>query len=208
MRVALDTVYADDVPAQDTLSIMDTLERLDPLTYTAARSAKYPDTEFGLALKQTAMLIKAEVGLEVSAIDVGGWDTHFAQGSTSGLMPNLTEDLAEGLAAFHADMFDRMRDLTTVSMSEFGRRASENGSLGTDHGHESMMMVLGGNVNGGKVHGEWPGMREGQLIGPGDLAVTTDYRDVLSEILTRRLNNEALSDIFPNHEPRMVGIIG
>ena len=208
MRVALDTVYADDVPAQDTLSIMDTLERLDPLTYTAARSAKYPDTEFGLALKQTAMLIKAEVGLEVSAIDVGGWDTHFAQGSTSGLMPNLMEDLVEGLAAFHADMFDHMQDLTTVSMSEFGRRASENGSLGTDHSHGSMMMVLGGNVNGGKVHGEWPGMREGQLIGPGDLAVTTDYRDVLSEILTRQLNNEALSDIFPNHEPRMVGIIG
>ena len=94
------------------------------------------------------------------------------------------------------------------SLSEFGRRASESGSLGTDHGHECMMMVLGGNVNGGKVHGEWPGMREGQLIGPGDLVVTTDYRDVLSEILTRRLNNEALSDIFPNHEPRMVGIIG
>jgi uncharacterized protein (DUF1501 family) len=207
MRVALNTVYADDVPGQDTLSIMDTLERLDPLTYTAARSAKYPDTEFGLALKQTAMLIKAEVGLEVSAIDVGGWDTHFAQGSTSGLMSNLMEDLAEGLAAFHADMFDHMQDLTMVSMSEFGRRASENGSLGTDHGHGSMMMVLGGNANGGKVHGEWPGMREGQLIGPGDLAVTTDYRDVISEILTRRLNNEALSDIFPNHEPRMVGII-
>jgi uncharacterized protein (DUF1501 family) len=207
MRVALNTVYADDVPGQDTLSIMDTLERLDPLTYTAARSAKYPDTEFGLALKQTAMLIKAEVGLEVSAIDVGGWDTHFAQGSTSGLMSNLMEDLAEGLAAFHADMFDHMQDLTMVSMSEFGRRASENGSLGTDHGHGSMMMVLGGNANGGKVHGEWPGMREGQLIGPGDLAVTTDYRDVISEILTRRLNNGALSDIFPNHEPRMVGII-
>jgi uncharacterized protein (DUF1501 family) len=207
MRVALNTVYADDVPGQHTLSIIDTLERLDPLTYTAARSAKYPGTEFGLALKQTAMLIKAEVGLEFSAIDVGGWDTHFAQGSTSGLMPNLMEDLAEGLAAFHADMFDHMQDLTMVTMSEFGRRASENGSLGTDHGHGSMMMVLGGNANGGKVHGEWPGMREGQLIGPGDLAVTTDYRDVISEILTRRLNNGALSDIFPNHEPRMVGII-
>jgi uncharacterized protein (DUF1501 family) len=208
MRVALNTVYASDVPGQDTLSIMDTLERLDPLTYAAARSAKYPDTEFGLALKQTAMLIKAEVGLEVSAIDVGGWGTHFAQGSTSGLMPNLMEDLSEGLAAFHADMFDRTRDLTTVTMSEFGRRASENGSLGTDHGHGSMMMVLGGNVLGGKVHGEWPGMREGQLIGPRDLAVTTDYRDVSSEILTRRLNNEALSDIFPNHEPRILRIIG
>src|SRR5688572_3288286 len=208
MRVALNTVYADDVLGQDTLSIMDTLETLDPLTYTAARDATYPESEFGLALKQTAMLNKAEVGLEVSAIDVGGWDTHFAQGSTSGLMPNLMKDLAEGLAAFHADMFDRMNNLTTVTMSEFGRRVSENGSLGTDHGHGSMMMVLGGHVQGGKVHGEWPGMSEGQLIGPGDLAVTTDYRDVLSEILTKRLNNDALSNIFPNYEPKVVGILG
>jgi uncharacterized protein (DUF1501 family) len=206
MRLALNTVYADDVLGLDTLSIMDTLQGLDPLTYTAARSAKYPDTEFGLALKQTAMLIKAEVGLEVSAIDVGGWDTHFAQGSTSGLMPNLMKDLADGLAAFHADMFEYMNHLTVVTMSEFGRRASENGSLGTDHGHGSMMMVLSGTVDGGKVHGQWPGMGEGQLIGPGDLAVTTDYRDVLSEILTRRLNNEALNEIFPNYEPKMRGI--
>ena len=208
MRLALNTVYENDVMGQDTLSIMDTLEMLDPLTYTASRSAKYPDTEFGLALKQTAMLIKAEVGLEVSAIDLGGWDTHFAQGSSNGLMPNLMKDLADGLAAFHADMADHMNQLTTVTMSEFGRRASENGSLGTDHGHGSMMMVLGGNVNGGKVHGEWPGLREGQLIGPGDLAVTTDYRDVLSEILQKRLNNPALEAIFPQYEPHLKNILG
>ena len=207
MRLALNTVYENDVMGQDTLSIMDTLETLDPLTYTASRSAKYPDTEFGLALKQTAMLIKAEVGLEVSAIDLGGWDTHFAQGSTNGLMPNLMKDLADGLAAFHADMADHMNQLTTVTMSEFGRRASENGSLGTDHGHGSMMMVLGGNVNGGKVHGEWPGLREGQLIGPGDLAVTTDYRDVLAEILVKRLNNPALEAIFPQYEPHLKNIL-
>ena len=208
MRLALNTVYENDVMGQDTLSIMDTLETLDPLTYTASRSAKYPDTEFGLALKQTAMLIKAEVGLEISAIDLGGWDTHFAQGSTSGLMPNLMKDLADGLAAFLADMADHMQQLTTVTMSEFGRRASENGSLGTDHGHGSMMMVLGGNVNGGKVHGEWPGLGEGQLIGPGDLAVTTDYRDVLSEILQKRLNNPALDAIFPQYEPHLKNILG
>ena len=208
MRLALNTVYENDVMGQDTLSIMDTLETLDPLTYTASRSAKYPDTEFGLALKQTAMLIKAEVGLEVSAIDLGGWDTHFAQGSTNGLMPNLMKDLADGLAAFHADMADHMNQLTTVTMSEFGRRASENGSLGTDHGHGSMMMVLGGNVNGGKVHGAWPGLGEGQLIGPGDLAVTTDYRDVLSEVLVKRLNNPALDAIFPKYEPQMKNILG
>ncbi len=207
MRAALNTVYEDDVMGQDTLSIMDTLETLDPLTYTASRSAKYPDSEFGLALKQTAMLIKAEVGLEVSAIDVGGWDTHFAQGSVNGQMPNLMKDLADGLAAFHLDMHDHMQQLTVVTMSEFGRRASENGSLGTDHGHGSMMMVLGGNVDGGRVHGEWPGMQEGQLIGPGDLAVTTDYRDVLSEILVKRLNNPALGDIFPGYEPVLKGVL-
>ena len=206
MRAALSTVYEGDVLGQDTLSIMDTLETLDPNNYQSPFTT-YPDSEFGLALKQTAMLIKAEVGLEVSAIDVGGWDTHFAQGSTSGLMPNLMQDLAEGLAAFHADMHDHMRNLTIVTMSEFGRRASENGSLGTDHGHGSMMMVLGGNVQGGKVHGEWPGMREAQLIGPGDLAVTTDYRDVLSEILVKRLNNPATGAIFPEYEPRIPNVI-
>ena len=207
MRVALNTVYEDDELGHDTLSIMDTLQTLDPLTYMPSRSAKYPDSEFGLALKQTAMLIKAEVGLEVSAIDVGGWDTHFAQGSTSGLMPNLMKDLADGLAAFHADMHDHMNQLTTVTMSEFGRRASENGSLGTDHGHGSMMMVLGGNVDGGKVHGEWPGMEEGQMVGPGDLAVTTDYRDVLSEVLVKRLNNTATNVIFPDYQSRRTNVL-
>jgi uncharacterized protein (DUF1501 family) len=206
MRVALNTVYEGDVLGQDTLSIMDTLEQLDPATYQSPIT-NYPESEFGLALKQTAMLIKAEVGLEVSAIDVGGWDTHFAQGSVTGLMPNLMKDLADGIAAFHADMFDHMKNLTVVTMSEFGRRASENGSLGTDHGHGSMMMVLGGNVDGGKVHGGWPGLDEGQLMGPGDLAVTTDYRDVLSEILVKRLNNPATDEVFPDYEPKLIGLM-
>ena len=207
MRAALETVYAGDILGQDTLSIMDTLQKLDPTNYQSPISNNYPDTEFGLALKQTAMLIKAEVGLEVSAIDLGGWDTHFAQGSSAGLMPNLMKDLAEGLAAFHADMADHQNQLTTVTMSEFGRRVSENGSLGTDHGHGSMMMVLGGNVDGDKVHGQWPGLEEGQLIGPGDLAVTTDYRDVLSEILTKRLNNPATNEIFPDYQPKMLSVL-
>ncbi len=206
MRASLETVYANDVLGQETLSIMDTLQKLDVQNYQSPIT-NYPDSEFGLALKQTAMLIKAEVGLEVSAIDLGGWDTHFAQGSSAGIMPNLMKDLAEGLAAFHADMADHQSQLTTVTMSEFGRRASENGSLGTDHGHGSMMMVLGGNVDGGKVHGQWPGLAEGQLIGPGDLAVTTDYRDVLSEILTKRLNNPATNEIFPDYQPKMLNLV-
>ena len=207
MRAALSTVYQEDVMGQETLSIMDTLETLDPLTYIPSRNAKYPNSEFGLALKQTAMLIKADVGLEVSAIDVGGWDTHFAQGASTGQMANLMKDLAEGLAAFHADTHDYMSQLTTVTMSEFGRRAYENGSLGTDHGHGSMMMVLGGNVDGGKVHGVWPGLGEGQLMGPGDLAVTTDYRDVLSEILVKRLSNPAMDEIFPDYQIKSPGVI-
>jgi len=206
MRAALSYVYQNDEMGQDTLSIMDTLQKLDPTNYQSTNS-QYPDSEFGLALKQTAMLIKAEVGLEVSAIDLGGWDTHFTQGSMTGLMPNLMKDLAEGLAAFHADMADHMNKLTTVTMSEFGRRAYENGSLGTDHGHGSMMMVLGGNVDGGKVHGQWPGLSEGQLIGPGDLAVTTDYRDVLSEVLIKRLNNPATNDVFPEYQPVIRNIL-
>ncbi len=206
MRAALNVVYEDDVLGQDTLSIMDTLETLDPNNYQSPFTT-YPDSEFGLALKQTAMLIKAEVGLEVSAIDVGGWDTHFAQGSTIGLMPNLMKDLADGMAAFHADMQEHMRNLTVVTMSEFGRRASENGSLGTDHGHGSMMMVMGGSVDGGKVHGEWPGLEDGQMIGPGDLAVTTDYRDVLSEVLQKRLNNPATDQIFPDYSPVMRNLL-
>jgi len=206
MRASLETVYANDILGQETLSIMDTLQKLDVQNYQSPIT-NYPNTEFGLALKQTAMLIKAEVGLEVSAIDLGGWDTHFAQGSSTGIMPNLMKDLAEGLAAFHADMADHQNQLTTVTMSEFGRRASENGSLGTDHGHGSMMMVLGGNVDGGKVHGQWPGLAEGQLIGPGDLAVTTDYRDVLSEILTKRLNNLATHEIFPEYQPKMLNVL-
>ncbi len=164
MRASLETVYANDILGQETLSIMDTLQKLDVQNYQSPIT-NYPDTEFGLALKQTAMLIKAEVGLEVSAIDLGGWDTHFAQGSSTGIMPNLMKDLAEGLAAFHADMADYQNQLTTVTMSEFGRRASENGSLGTDHGHGSMMMVLGGNVDGGKVHGQWPGWRKVNSLG-------------------------------------------
>jgi len=121
MRAALSYVYQNDEMGQDTLSIMDTLQKLDPLKYNSPIA--YPDSEFGLALKQTAMLIKSEVGLEVSAIDLGGWDTHFTQGSLNGAMPNLMKDLAEGLAAFHADMADHMNKLSIVTMSEIGRRA-------------------------------------------------------------------------------------
>lgn len=211
MRATLDALYTEgdslNAIGRETIGILDTLQALHPDDYQPSASAQYPDSDFGMSLRQVAMLVKAEVGLEVAAIDLGGWDTHFAQGSSEGLMANLLADLGTGLAAFHADMHDHADKLTVVVMSEFGRRTYENGSLGTDHGHGSAMFLMGGNVIGGKVHGQWTGLAEGQLIGPGDLAVTTDYRDVLAEVCLKRLNNPAIGEIFPDYQPQMKGIL-
>jgi uncharacterized protein (DUF1501 family) len=211
MRTALAALYAGDDPlsivGQETLEILDTLQALDPLGYSPLTPTAYPETEFALGLRQIAMLVKADVGLEVAAIDLGGWDTHFAQGGSEGLMANLLTELGSGLAALHADLIDYADGLTIVVMSEFGRRVQENASLGTDHGHGSLMMLLGGNVLGGQVHGAWPGLAEGQLFGPGDLAVTTDYRDVLAEVCVKRLNNPALTEIFPEYKATLRGLL-
>jgi len=211
MRNALAALYAGDDPlsvvGQETLDILDTLQALDPLGYQPTTTLPYPQTEYGMGLKQIAMLVKAEVGLEVAAIDLGGWDTHFAQGGGEGLMANLLSELGSGLAALHEDLFDYADKLTIVVMSEFGRRAQENASLGTDHGHGALMMLMGGNVLGGIVHGTWPGLADGQLFGPGDLAVTTDYRDVLAEVCVKRLNNSALTEIFPNYTATLRGFL-
>ena len=203
MRAVLASLYSGsqplDVIGQETLGILDTLQALNPQDYSPAHSARYPDSEFGLGLRQVAMLVKAEVGLEVAAIDLGGWDTHFAQGGSEGQMANLLADLGQGLAALHADLFDYAGRLTVVTLSEFGRRVQENGSLGTDHGHGSLMLLLGGHVAGGQVGGRWPGLAPEQLVGPGDLAATTDYRDVLAEVCLKRLNNPAVGEIFPGY---------
>ncbi len=200
MQSALNALYAGSDPlsraGQETIDILNTLQGMDPLAHRPSTDLAYPESEFGMGLRQIAALVKAEVGLEVAAIDVGGWDTHFAQGASQGQMAELMWDLASGLAAFHSDLRDLAHRHTVVVMSEFGRRASENSSLGTDHGHGSVMFLLGGNVNGGRVHGDWPGLADGQLVGPGDLAVTTDYRDVLGEVCLRRLGNAALPEIF------------
>lgn len=211
MQAALNSLYGGNdslgIIGRETLEIMDTLATLDPLGYRPATDLNYPDTEFGLGLKQIAMLIKANVGLEVAAIDLGGWDTHFGQGGSEGYMAGLLKELSDGLAAFHADTADHTDRLTVVAMSEFGRRVAENGSLGTDHGHGSMMMLMGGNVVGGRIHGQWPGLSDGQLVGPGDLAVTTDYRDVLAEVVSKRLNNPAVDQIFPNYKATVRNIL-
>lgn len=208
MQRALNALYAGDsanATGRETLALMRALERIDPAAQPG-RGARYPDSEFGHGLRQAALLVKAQIGMEVAAFDLGGWDTHFAQGAASGQMAALLRELAEGLAALHADLFDYLGSVSIVCMSEFGRRAAENSSLGTDHGHGSAMLLLGGAVRGGRVHGVWPGLSDGQLIGPGDLAVTTDYRDVLGELLAKRLGNAAMGEVFPGYVANTKGV--
>lgn len=195
-----------DEVGRETLEIVRTLEQLDPQSYLPDDGASYPDSDFGMALRQVAMLVKAQVGLEVAAIDLGGWDTHFAQGGSQGLMANLLQDLGDGLEALRRDLQTYWSRVSVLVMSEFGRRVAENASLGTDHGHGSAMIVMGGAIAGQKVHGRWPGLEVEHLFGPGDLAVTTDYRDVLVELITLRLRNPSSAEIFPGFKPSPVGV--
>jgi uncharacterized protein (DUF1501 family) len=151
-------------------------------------------------LQQIARLINANVGLEVAFTDVGGWDTHVNEVGPQphvGQLANLLRDLGDALAAFSLDMGDRMEDITVVTMSEFGRTVKENGDRGTDHGHANVMFVLGGKVRGGKVYGQWPGLAREQLYEARDLAVTTDFRSILSELVTHQLGNSEIRTVFP-----------
>ncbi len=190
--------------ASEVFSTIDLLSQLNASEYLPANNAQYPDSDFGMGLKQIAQLIKAEVGLEVACVDVGGWDTHENQGGVEGEFAGLLSNFAQGLAAFHADLRDHMQNITVVSMSEFGRRLTENSSAGTDHGHGNCMFVMGGGSTGG-VYSRWAGLHADALE-DGDLAVTTDYRDVLTEILTGRLGNSEVAQIFPNYVATLPGI--
>jgi len=185
---------------QETFEAIDQLKKINPDTYQPENGAQYPKGRFGQSLEEIAELFKADVGLEVAFLDSGGWDHHVNEGGVQGQLSNLLRDLGHGIAAFHQDMGDRMEDVVFVSMSEFGRTARENGNRGTDHGHANCMFVMGGAIKGGKVYTRWPGMGEGQLYEGRDLAVTTDYRSVLSEILTKHLRNRDLAKVFPGFE--------
>jgi len=188
--------------------VLDALRKIDPAKYMPSNGAKYPDTDLGTGLRQTACLIRANLGLEVAALDRGGWDTHFAQGSTVGILSLSLDDLGRSVAAFCADLGHEMSHVTVVVMTEFGRRLAENSSLGTDHGRASVMFLLGGGTRGGQVYAKWPGLEERQLDETGDLRVTTDYRDVLGEVLAKRMRNDKLSTVFANYEPKPIGLIG
>ena len=191
---------------KETFNAVRTVQSVEKQEYLPANGADYPDSRFGNSLKQIARLIKANVGLEVAFADMGGWDTHVNEVPQ---LANLLRDFGSTLGAFYRDMGDLMADVTLVTMSEFGRTARENGNRGTDHGHANAMLVLGGDVKGGKVYGDWPGLESEQLYENRDLAVTTDFRDVLSELVVRQLGDRRVDQVFPGYgTARFRGIVG
>jgi uncharacterized protein (DUF1501 family) len=185
---------------QETFDAVKMLKAADPAHYTPAADANYPKGHFGDSLKQLAQLIKANLGVQVAFADIGGWDHHVNEGSTQGQIANVLGEFSQSIAAFWTDLGDLGEDTVVVTMSEFGRTARENGNRGTDHGHANVMFVLGGPVKGGKVYGRWPGLDQSQLYEGRDLAVTTDFRLVLSEVVSRYLGNKDLRTVFPGFE--------
>ena len=183
------------------------LAALDVENYQGAGGAVYSADEFGYAMKSTAALIKADLGVEAVHIDYHNWDTHQQQGSVDGYMEQLMMSLGANLANFHTDMDAGGRlDFTLVVLSEFGRNVAQNNTIGTDHGAGSCMFVMGGAVNGNRVYGQWPGLTT--LLDNQDLFATTDYRSVLAEIVDKRLDNGAsLGNVFPEFTPNYLGIV-
>ena len=168
-------------------------------SYNPSGGAQYgPGGELSRSLQQIARLIKADAGVEAAFAEVGGWDHHQNE---PGQLNNLLRQFGSAIAAFCTDMGDRMEDIVLVTMSEFGRTAQENGNNGTDHGHGDLMFLLGGPVRGGKVYGKWPGLEKEQLYEGRDLAVTTDFRAVLSELVTGHLGTNDTAKVFPGYEP-------
>jgi len=200
---AFEAMYAgsDDkifhAAGDETFEAVKMLRAANPGQYAPAPDAQYPNSEFGNSMKQIAQLLKANLGVEAAFTDVGGWDTHQNQGSVNGQLANRLTDFSNSIAAFWRDMGDGAANITLVTMSEFGRTARENGTGGTDHGHANAMFVLGGQVKGGKVYGRWPGLDNDQLNEGRDLALTTDFRQVLGELVTRSLGAENLDEVFP-----------
>jgi len=182
---------------RETFEAVKMLKAADPQRFEPANGASYPRSYFGERLRQIAQLVKAGVGLEVAFADVGGWDTHAGQGNVRGQLASRLADFAHGLAAFARDLGDRMEDVVVLTMSEFGRTVAENGNRGTDHGRGTAMLVLGGPVRGGRVHGRWPGLAPEQLFEGRDLEVTTDFRHRFAEVAGKHLGVPVHAQIFP-----------
>ena len=200
---AFEAMYADSgdrifhSAGDETFDAVKMLRAANPAQYMPGPGVSYPNSEFGNNMKQIAQLLKANLGVEVAFTDVNGWDTHQNQGSVNGQLANRLGDFSASIAAFWRDMGDDAGDITLVTMSEFGRTAHENGTGGTDHGHANAMFVLGGNVKGGKVYGKWPGLDNDQLNEGRDLVLTTDFRQVLGEVVSQTLGAGNLEVVFP-----------
>jgi len=197
LRQAIVELYGEnqdiDVVTAGILASVDELKTADPGSLTPDHGAIYPGSPFAGDLQQVAQLIKSDIGLRVACVDTGGWDHH---NQLEAALSPLSADFANSLAAFHQDLGSQMSRVHVLVMTEFGRRVRENASLGTDHGHGGVMFVLSGATHGGQIHGQWPGLAPADLF-DGDLAITTDYRTVLSELLIKRMGVNEVSAIFP-----------
>ena len=196
---------------RETFEAVNYLKKVNPAQYKPENGAQYPRNPFGNSLLQIAQLIKAGVGLEVAFTDIGGWDTHVNEGSSRGQLANLLQQFSSAIAALHTDLGQRMDDVVILTMSEFGRTVRENGNRGTDHGHANAMFVLGNSVRGGKIYGQWPGLKSDQLYEGRDLALATDFRDVFGEIAARHLGSTNLKQVFPSYtlnKSQFKGLLG
>jgi uncharacterized protein (DUF1501 family) len=195
---------------RETFEAMKLLKRADAARIPPANGADYPRQPLGQALRQIAALIRADVGLEIAFADMQGWDTHVGQGAEQGQLAARLREFGGALTAFAQDLGDRMSDVVVLTMSEFGRTVRENGNRGTDHGHATAMLLLGGGVRGGRVYGRWPGLGPDQLFEGRDLAVTTDFRQLFAEVATRHLGVPPGASIFPGWTAPLtpLGVIG
>src|SRR6185369_7570237 len=201
---ALYAQKSDDVLAgmgRETFEAVNYLKKANPAQYQPQNGAQYPRSPFGNSLLQIGQLIKANVGLEVAFTDTPGlnWDTHANEGGARGQLANYLRDFGAAIAVLAADLGKQMDDVVILTMSEFGRTARQNGTGGTDHGHGNAMFLIGNSIKGGKVYGDWKGLKSDQLNEGRDLAVTTDFRDVFGEISSKHLGNNNLDKVFPNY---------
>ena len=191
---------------RESFDAIETVRRLDVSGYRPDHGAEYPASKLGRALRQIALLVKSDVGLEIAFAESDGWDTHVRQGA--GVFANRASDLAEAIAAFRADLGPRGDDDVLMTMTEFGRTLHENGSGGTDHGRGSCLFVLGSEVRGGKVHGTLPRLREDELEDGRDLPVTTDFRAVFAGVAGPHLGLGDDDLLFPGWSGARAPLIG
>jgi len=183
------------------------LLKTDVTNYTPANNAVYPASPLGNSLKQIAQLIKMDVGLEVAFAESGGWDTHFNQGAENGVFARNVNDLSKSITALWSDLGVLQDDVTIMTMTEFGRTVKQNGTGGTDHGRASCSFILGNDVKGGLVHGMVKPLAIENLEDGRDLAVTTDFRSVFSEVADAHLKIQNDAVMFPDWKGNKIGVM-